>query len=110
MLRTDRGASYTNEVVDALNRHFGVDQAFGAAYRPEAQGYIEAAHKRVNNVVKAYTRRDGWSKWIKVAQWAMRCTPRPDRGGYTPYERVTGMRPQGPLDRLWSKSDASEPS
>ena len=33
----------------------------------------------------------------------MRSTPRKDRGGKSPYEIVTGLKPQGPLDSVFSK-------
>ena len=33
----------------------------------------------------------------------MRATPRRDLGGRSPYEIVTGMRPQGPLETLLGK-------
>ena len=110
VLRSDRGASYVNEIVAALTARLGIDHAMGASYRPQAQGYIEGAHQRVNNVLRAYCRNARWSRWIKVAQWALRATPRPDRGGYSPYELVTGLLPQGPLDRLWRRETAAPTS
>ena len=33
----------------------------------------------------------------------MRATPREDRNGKSPYELVTGMKPQGPLSRVFEK-------
>ena len=103
VLRSDKGASYVSDIVAALNARFGVEHAFGAAYHPEAQGPVEASHQRPNNVLKAYANKKEWGRWVKVAQWAMRCSPQPNRCGYSPYELVTGLKPQGPLDRLWKR-------
>ena len=33
----------------------------------------------------------------------MRATPRKDRDGRSPYEMVTGLRPQGPIDHVYEK-------
>ena len=44
-----------------------------------------------------------WSRWIKLAQWAMRATPRADRCGKSPFEIVAGLLPQGPVDELFAK-------
>ena len=104
VLRSDRGSEFVNEIVAALNKRFGVDHAFGAAYHPQAQGAVEGTHQRPNRILKAYAKQKSWSRWVKVAQWAMRCSPQPDRAGYSPYELVTGLRPQGPSDRLWSQT------
>ena len=105
VLRSDRGKAFLSEVVRAVNDYLGVVQAFGSSYHPESQGYLEARHKPINNVLAAYCRQfpGQWSRWIKLAQWAMRSTPRADRCGKSPYEIVTGLIPQGPIDELFAK-------
>ena len=106
VLRSDRGSPFTSEVVRAVNAYLGVVQAFGSSYHPESQGYLEARHKPINNVLAAYCGQypGQWSRWIKLAQWAMRSTPRADRCGKSPYEIVTGLIPQGPIDELFAKN------
>ena len=44
-----------------------------------------------------------WARRVKLAQWALRAPPRADRDGRSPYELVTGMKPQGPLNRVFEK-------
>ena len=39
-----------------------------------------------------------------MAQWAIRAAPRADRDGHSPYELVTGLKPQGPLSLVFEKS------
>ena len=41
--------------------------------------------------------------YAKFAQWALRCIPREDRMGRSPYEIVTGLRPQGISQHLFEK-------
>ena len=109
VLRSDRGTSYTGAVVDAVNNLLGVTQAFGTAFHPESQGHIEGSHKRVNNILAAFASKhpSGWSRWAKLAQWCIRCTPQPNKANKSPYELVTGMIPQGPIDALFAKVGAA---
>ena len=78
---------------------------FGASYHPQSQGYIEGRHQIVNRTLAAYSARypTTWAKHVKLAQWAMRATPRADRADRSPFELVTGLRPQGPCDVLFRK-------
>ena len=109
MLRSDRGAAFTSEVVAGVNSFLGVQQAFGSAYHPEAQGYIEGRHQPVNRILASYCKQFPrvWVRWMRLAQWAMRATPRADRGGKSPYEIVMGMVPQGPLASLFEKVNST---
>ena len=102
ILRTDRGTEYTATVVKEICDYFKVRQVFGSSYHPQSQGYIEARHKVINQVLRSYVEKypHSWAKWARVAQWCMRATPRADRAGRSPYEIVTGLRPQGPIARL----------
>ena len=102
VLRSDRGKEFTANVVRQVNELLEVQQAFGSSYHPQSQGHIEASHKRLNNVLVAYCAKHpkGWSKWAKLAQWAIRATPRRDKGHKSPYEIVTGLKPQGPIDHV----------
>ena len=105
LLRTDRGSSFTSTLVAAVNAMLGITHVFGTAYHPESQGYIEARHKPINNTLAAYASQHPgqWARWAKLAQWALRATPRADRGGKSPYELVCGLVPQGPVDALFRK-------
>ena len=108
VLRSDRGPEFTNLVIDAVNKQLKIKHTFGAAFHPQSQGYIEGRHKTINNVLKAYVGRQGkhkdqWATFSKLAQWSMRSTPRKDRGNKSPYEIVTGLKPQGPLDAVFAK-------
>jgi len=105
VLRSDRGAEFTGSVVKAINDLLGVEHAFGAAYHPESQGYLEARHKPINMVLAAFARDNPgrWARRVGLAQWAMRATPREDREGKSPYELVTGLKPQGPLARVFAR-------
>ena len=64
VLRSDRGKAFLSEVVRAVNDYLGVVQAFGSSYHPESQGYLEARHKPINNVLAAYCRQfpGQWSR------------------------------------------------
>ena len=105
MLRSDRGPEFTNDIIEAVNQRLGVKHTFGAAFHPQSQGYIEGRHKAVNNVLRAYAGKNKhhWATFSKLAQWSMRSTPRKDRNNKSPFEIVTGMKPQGPLDALFAR-------
>ena len=65
VLRSDRGTEFVNEIVEAVNKLFGVEHAFGAAFHPESQGYIEGRHKSINYTLGAYCKNN-------PARWARR--------------------------------------
>jgi len=87
VLRSDRGTSFTGGVIKAVNTLLGITHAFGSSYHPESQGYVEVRHKPVNNTLAAYARDNPgtWARRCKLAQWAMRATPRADREGRSPF-------------------------
>ena len=95
VLRSDRGAAFTGGVIAAINRIFSITHRLGSSYHPQAQGYIEARHKPINNIVKACCANfpETWPRVVKYAQWALRPTPRSDRQGRTPFGSVTGCKP-----------------
>jgi len=105
VLRSDRGTAYTGAIIKAVNTLLGITHAFGSAYHPQSQGYIEARHKPINTTLAAYARDNPgtWARRAKLAQWAMRATPRADRNGRSPFEIVTGLKPQGPLQRIFGR-------
>jgi hypothetical protein len=96
--------------VKSVNTYLGVTQAFGSAYHPQSQGYLEARHKAINNVLAACCREfpAEWSRWIKLAQWSMRSTPRADRDGKSAYEIVCGLVPQGPVRDLFAETSGTK--
>ncbi len=73
----------------------GVSLVFGSADHPQSQGYIEGRRESVNSTLAALTEQNpgGWARWVKLVQWSLRTVPRADRGGYSVYEFVTGMKP-----------------
>ena len=59
VLRSDRGAPFVSRLVAEINQLLGVTHAFGSAYHPQSQGYIEARHKLINNVLRIYVQEIG---------------------------------------------------
>ena len=54
VLRSDRGAAFTGSVLEAINKRLGIIHRLGSSYHSQAQGYIEARHKPINAVLKAF--------------------------------------------------------
>ena len=83
VLRSDRGAEFTGGVVAAVNKILGITHAFGSAFHPGSQGYIEGRHKSLNYILAACARDNpgSWARRGKLAQWVLRATPRADRDG-----------------------------
>ena len=110
VLRTDRGRAPLGEVVAAVNRWLGVTHAFGSSYHPQSQHIVEGQHQRPNRILKAFVEGNPgrWARFVAVAQWALRATPRGDLGGLSPFELLTGLRPQRRysrrlLRRCWTR-------
>ena len=110
VLRSDRGGAFLSDVIREVNEFLKVDHCFGAAFRPEAQGYIEGRHKTPNNILASFVRGSPhvWARWVKLAQWVMRATPRSDRGDKSPYELVTGLIPQGPVASFIERCESAK--
>ena len=49
VLRSDRGAAFTSQVIASVNQLLGITHAFGTAFHPQSQGYVEGRHKSINN-------------------------------------------------------------
>ena len=71
---------------------------------PRVKGTLRV-HKPINSVLRAYCGKNKyhWATFAKLAQWSMRSTPRKDRNNKSPYEIVTGLKPQGPFDSVFEK-------
>ena len=41
VLRSDRGPEFTNDVIEEVNKSLRIKHVFGAAFHPQAQGYIK---------------------------------------------------------------------
>ena len=105
VLRSDRGAAYTGKVIAEVTKLLGISHRMGSAWHPESQGYIEGRHKPINQIIRAYAAAhpENWSTVLRYAQWSLRAIPREDRQGRSPFELVTGLKPQGLSDSLFRK-------
>ena len=95
VLRSDRGAAFTSEIVAQINQLLNVTHSLGSAYHPESQGFVEARHQKVNRILASYcsAHPENWARWVPLCQWCLRATPMPYRSGRSAFEIVTGMLP-----------------
>ena len=105
ILRSDRGPAFISEVVARINALTNTVHSFGSAYHPQSQGFVEARHQKINRILASYcaSHPEQWSRWIPLAQWSMRATPLAYRSGQSPFEMITGMLPQGPIDSVFNR-------
>jgi hypothetical protein len=110
VLRSDRVAAFICSGVKAINQLLGNNQVFGSSYRPQSQVNLEGHHQTINHTLVAYVKKypEAWPCWMRLAQWCMRATPCKDRNGKSPYEIVTGLVPQGPMDQLFKRFDSTK--
>ena len=110
VLRSDKGSEFVNSIIEAVNDTLGVNHVFGAAFHPQSQGYIEGRHKSINSILKAYSldHPKKWARYAKLAQWCLRATPRADRDNKSPYEIITGRKPQGPIDAVFKMTSTKK--
>jgi len=105
VLRSDRGAAFVSDIVAQICTLVNADHCFGSAYHPQSQGFVEARHQKVNRILASYasSHPEAWSRWLPLAQWCMRATPVSYRGDRSPFEIITGMLPQGPIDEVFRR-------
>ena len=110
LLRSDRGSAFTGMVVQSVNELLGVTHVFVTAFHPQSRGYLEARHNTIYHPLAAYcsAHPSQWPRFAKLAQWSMRATPGKDRGGFSPYGLVTGLKAQGLIDSLLKRTSDTE--
>jgi hypothetical protein len=105
VLRSDRGSAFVSDIVAQICTLVNTEHCFGSSYHPQSQGFVEARHQKVNRILASYasSHPESWSRWLPLAQWCMRATPLSYRGNRSPYEIITGMLPQGPIDEVFRR-------
>ena len=86
----DRGVHFRGDV-DTLIQEYGIQHHRSFAYRPQTNGAVEAANKKIKRILRKIveTSRD-WSEKLPFALWAYSTFFRTSTGA-TPYSLVYGM-------------------
>ena len=99
IIRSDNGSEFTAEIMQKLNRAWGINHAFSSAYHPETQGRVE----RVNRTVKDWFRTHGYfenNNWDLACGQAMMFynnSPHSALSGLSPYEVVFCKKMMTPI-------------
>ena len=101
VLGSDRAQAFVESVVKELCEIFGVHQAIGSAYHPQAQSPVERPHREYNSLCKSFMEStQDWDLMCYVFVWTIRTSAKLFNGSFTPYEVVTGLKPRSPLDAV----------
>ncbi len=97
-VRSDQGTHFTATVMKQVLKELGIEQIFGAAYRPQTQGAVERFHSTLKSLIKKYTYENekDWSEGLPFLLFAARSTVH-ESLGYSPNELVFGHNVRGPL-------------
>ena len=98
VLRLAIAGEFVGEVVSWMNDELGIRQVTGSPYHPQSQGTVERMHRTLNGFMQAQLQNnpEGWESKLKPAQFLLSVTPMSVLGNRTPYEVVTGIRPELP--------------
>ena len=79
-------------------QRYGVQHHRSSAYRPQANGAVEATNKKIKRILRKMveTSRD-WSEKLPFALWAYHTSFRTSTGA-TPYSLVYGMEAVLPIE------------
>ena len=99
ILRHDRSSSFLSEIIEEVNKAFGMKSIVGTSWRPQSQGKIESQHKKLSQMLKVLCEKnpEDWDEKVPFAVWAWRTTPQPSLGGLSPYRIITGTEPRTPF-------------
>jgi cleavage and polyadenylation specificity factor subunit 1 len=99
-LLSDRGLSFTSELIREICRLLGVNKIFTSPYRPQCNGQVERFHRTLHAGLAMYADLSGknWEDHINLLLWAYRAQPRSSTG-YSPYHLMNGTEMKGPGNR-----------
>nr|XP_027093622.1 uncharacterized protein LOC113714023 [Coffea arabica] len=90
-LITDNAKNLNNDVVDWLCEQFKIRHRNSAIYRPQMNGAVEAANKKLKKIIRKMTEKHrDWHEKLPYALMAYRTSIRTSTGA-TPYSLMYGM-------------------
>ena len=98
VLRSDRAPEFTGSVIAYINHQLEIRHVLGSAYHPQSQGTVERMHRTLKTIGKSLSEEhpSQWPQMLPYAQCILRILPLKSLGNRSPYEVVTGLRPNLP--------------
>jgi len=99
LIHTDGGSHFDNKVVEKLTKARQLKHTICTPYAKWAHGVAENNNKQMLNILRPLCRKLGlednqWPRVLKLVQGAMNRQARPSRGGRSPIELTTGIKPR----------------
>ena len=92
--RSDRGSSFTSQLMKEVTKRLGITQIFASPYHPETNGMLEHWH----STLKAMIRKSGRGrKELPALLFACRDDTH-EATGFLPFKLLFGRQVRGPLD------------
>src|SRR5580658_2869541 len=97
-LRSDRGGEYTGNAFSKFLQEQGTERRLTTHDTPQHNGVAESLNRRLMERVHAFLVQSGlpqylWAEAAKFAIWLKNRTPTQVLGNVTPFERLTGQKP-----------------
>ena len=97
-LRSDRGGEYTGEAFTKFLKEQGTERRLTTHDTPQHNGVAESLNRRIMERVRAFLAQSGlpnflWAEAAQFVVWLKNRTPTKVLGNVTPYEKVTGLKP-----------------
>lgn len=94
---TDNGVQFKGETEDLFEK-YKIEHHRSSAYRPQANGAVEAANKNIKRILaKTVSTYKDWEEKLPYALWGYRTTARTSTGA-TPFSLVYGMEAVLPIE------------
>jgi hypothetical protein len=106
---SDQGSHFKNEVIREMNNSLQSNHHFTVAYSPKSNGSVEIIVKDFETTLKRLRLETGtpvkdWPSLLPMIQFALNHSPRKDKGNLSPFEIMTGRKPNSPLDACFRVS------
>lgn len=106
VLQSDRGTTFTAQVIDCLIVSLGSCQVFASAYTPQAMGLVESLNKTIVKALSHYVQEqpNTWSQYLQSVTFAYNNTHHSSHKK-RPSTLFLGFSPQFPSDTMFVRPE-----
>jgi transposase InsO family protein len=103
-LLSDRGSSFTGNLIRTIYKILGTKKIFTTAYHPQTNGAVERFNSTLKNMLAMYVNNthDNWEEYLTLVTYAYNSTPHTTTG-YSPFHLLFGRKPFHPIDTVVGK-------
>jgi hypothetical protein len=101
MVLTDQGQNFLSKLMDCLYKQCGVEAIRTSAYRPQCDGMVERANRKLADIISCYVKDNPhtWTDFLDVAAFVYN-TAVHSSTGYSPFYLMYGREAREPDDLM----------